>query len=375
MRRVAIAVACVAALLPATAEARVPARQRFSRALLCGPSGSARVDGSLNATIEPRLRLAWAGARVRSARAVATLRGRADLGIDATAGAACELEPTPVARWNAPPLRFAAGPVPVVVVPRITLYVAADARAGGPVRTRIHGAVEATAGLRYDGRVHRIGRFIHRLSADSPRTRSSGSLSARLIPSIELLLYGQAGPRFDFGTGLELDLGPPRRLSVPVEFSAGLRLPGLEAGPVTVLSRRIPLHLSAPAASEAPLERARIEWDTPADIDLHVWDESGRHTWFRESGIPGVLLSKDDTDGFGPETLEEDPPGGRRLTYGLCYFANGGAGPTRVSVELPDAGGGVRRSEITLAARGDLAIVDGGGGGGGPAPGSGWCDP
>src|SRR4051794_29669495 len=222
------------ALYPAAASAGGPAKQRFSRALSCGPAGSARVNGSLDASLDPSLRFARSGARVRSARAVATLRGGADLAVEATAGASCRLEPTAVTRWTAPPLRFAAGPVPVVVVPRITLYVSAEARAASPVATRIHGTFSATAGIRYARRVRRIGRFTQHLAADPPRARAAASLSARVTPSLELLLYGAAGPRFDFGTGLDFHAGPPRRLSVPVELSAGLRLPGLDVGPLTV---------------------------------------------------------------------------------------------------------------------------------------------
>jgi hypothetical protein len=192
----------------------------------------------------------------------------------------------------------------------------------------------------------------------------------RVTPSLELRVYGLAGPRFDFGTGLQFDSGPPRSVSVPVELRAGLQLPGLEVAPVTVLSRSIPLRRSVPAQTAAPAERAHIDWDTAGDIDLHVWDARGRHTWFRESGIPGVVLSKDDTDGFGPETLEDSDPSGRALTYGLCFFDARGAGPTTVTARLTGAEGTLRTSTATLHAEGDSALVSGD-----FQPPAGWCEP
>lgn len=363
MRRALVAIALVA-LLPSAAQARsVPARQPFARALSCAPGGNARVHGTLAAKIDPDLHATWHGERVRSARALATLHGSADLTVDASAGASCGLGATPVATWNAPPITFDAGPVPIVVVPRVTLYVSAQAHVVVPVTARIRGNLTATAGLRYDGRVHRIGRLHQSLRAKAPRVQGSASADARITPSLELLLYGAAGPRFDFGTGLELDSGPPIRLRAPLVFSAGLRLPGLDVGPYTVLSRTIPL-ASARAPRAAASGGARIVWDTRADVDLHVWDARGRHTSFRESGIPGVLLSKDDTDGFGPESLAVDEPGGP-LTYGVCLFDARGAGTTTVTGNL---GGGVRRT-ATLRAEGDGAVI----GAGEFDPPGGWC--
>src|SRR4051794_14762588 len=193
MRVIALALAA-AMLFTARAEARVPVSPRFSRALDCGPRGAARINGSLNGTVQPHLRFTRRAGRIRSARAVATLSGAADVRIDASAGAACALEPTAVARWNAPPIRFMAGAIPVLVVPRVTVYVAAEARAVQPVTSRVYGTLRATAGLAYAGRVRRIGSFRSGLVADPVPGRGSAALDAQVIPSIELLLYGQAGP-------------------------------------------------------------------------------------------------------------------------------------------------------------------------------------
>jgi hypothetical protein len=371
------------------------APRSFATPLSCGPGKSASVTGSLDAALDPDFELAWTPAGVTSATAVATVHGEADLGVSLGAGATCTLFQTAVATWDAPPLRAFVGPVPIVIVPRVRLYVSADARANTAISTRIKGWLSATAGLRYDGAAHAVGSFSQRLGYDAPAVRTDASLGARLTPSVEFLLYGQGGPRFDLSTGLDFsamrDGNPWWTLSVPVTLSAGLHLPGLDLAQRTVFSRTYPLAQapggsgaspvppppspSAPPPPPASRERARITWDTGADVDLHVWDSSGRHTWYGQSGIPGAVLSKDDTNGFGPETLEEDAPAGRTFTYGLCYFDSRGAAPTQVSVRLTDPDGRVRESAATLRVAGDSALIGSSPAGSGFSPPSGWCQP
>jgi hypothetical protein len=151
-----------------------------------------------------------------------------------------------------------------------------------------------------------------------------------------------------------------------------------------VFNRTFPLgHAEAPAPvgdTGAPrptgAERARISWDTAAtDIDLHVWDEAGRHAWFREpTGVPGGELSEDDRYGFGPEYFL-DGAGARTLTFGLCYFDDGGGHPTHVSVRLTDPDGTAHDSTRTLEREGDHLLLGSSPGGGGFVPPEGWCGP
>lgn len=362
------------------------APRRFSSPLSCNAQVEAALDGSLAVGLAPALSLAWAHGTITSAEARATFSGNADLGVRVGAGGVCSLAQTAVASWNAPPLEALLGPIPVVVIPRITLYVAGEARATTSAETRLTGAMTATAGLRFDGATHPIGSFRQSFEATPPAPRSDAAIGARVIPSVELLLYGQVGPRFDLSTGLQLDADasddPSWSVTAPVELSAGLRVPGLELPQRTVLSRSFPVAEGhgggggVPPAGEsgqAP-ERARIRWNTDADVDLHVWDASGRHTWFRESGIPGVLLSRDDTDGFGPESLDEEPGTGRSFSYGLCFFDdNGGAGATDVALRLTESDGTVRESARTLRGPGDAAVIESGPGA--FVPPAGWCEP
>jgi hypothetical protein len=389
------------------AAARRAGPQRFASAFACR-SGVASLDGSLGVRLLPTFKLDWGLDGLHEAEGVATLRGDAALEVRAGAGASCSLDAT-IASWDAPPLRFALGPIPVVVVPRTRLAVVGEASVDAGVTAGIQGGLSATAGLRWDGSTHPIGRFRHTFSYSAPATRVSGVLGARLIPSITFLLYGQSGPRFDLSTGLQLDAqseaDPWWTLAAPVELSAALELPGLSSlsiPPLTVFSRTFPLgHAAAalpqdaappppdaPATAAPPAdpdsgagatasaERARIAWDTAAtDVDLHVWDPEGHHAWFRDpAAIPGGELSQDDRYGFGPEYFRGGG-GGRALTFGLCYFDDSGAGPTHVSVRLTDPDGTTHDSTRTLAREGDHFLIGSSPAGGGFVPPDGWCRP
>jgi hypothetical protein len=369
----------------------------------------------------PTFRLNWSLDGIDRVEAKATIQGTADLRASIGGAGVCELEETSVARWDAPPLRFFAGPIPVVVVPRTNLFVEAEAFATAGFQVGLHGRLTATAGLSYDGDVNAIGSFTHDFSHTAPRQRVTGRLSARLIPAITFLLYGRAGPRFDLSTGLDFDAqadgDPAWTLTAPVELRAGIDVPGFDLAvpQQTVFNRSFPIAQApsggdlpeggadapagggpppppdhtpppdhppppdpgSPPPQDAGTERARISWNTAAtDVDLHVWDGSGNHAWFRDpQGIPGAELTEDDRYGFGPEHFREHSPAGRSLTYGLCYFDDSGAGPTTVSIHLTDPGGGTRQLTRTLAREGDHLLIGSSPAGSGFVPADGWCRP
>jgi hypothetical protein len=383
-------------MTPATASGaagspRRPAPARgFRSALTCSGGAQAEVTGSLAVRLIPAFSLSWSLDGIDSAEAKVTIRGDADLRASIGASGSCTLPETPVARWDAPPLRFSAGPIPVVVVPRTALYLAGDASANGAVETSVHAGMSATAGLRYDGDVHPIGSFTHDFTYNPPAAHVTGSLGARLIPAVTFLVYGRAGPRFDLSAGLQLaadaSADPWWTLAAPVELRAGLEVPGFDDLSIpqqAVFSRTFPI-AQAPSGAPSPTgpdtpaaERARISWDTRAtDVDLHIWDASGNHAWFRDpTAIPGAELSEDDRYGFGPEHFRERTSAGRSLTYGLCYFDDSGAGPTKVSIRLTDPDGNVREQQRTLAREGDHVLLGSSPAGSGYVPPDGWCRP
>ncbi|MEA2432392.1 MAG: hypothetical protein QOI19_2865 [Thermoleophilaceae bacterium] len=372
------------------------ARRRFASAFSC-TSGAASVTGSLAVRLIPTFEFDWSLDGIERAEAIATIRGTAELEARVGAGATCTLSAT-VATWDAPPLRFAVGPIPVVLVPRTALELVGDATADAGIATGIRGEVIATAGLRYDGSVHTVGSFHHALSYTAPAKRVTASVGARVVPSISFLLYGQTGPRFDIAAGFQLDAteatSPWWTLTAPVELSAGFKAPLLDdfsIPSVVVFAKSFPLAEAEPDPGPPPpapddgagrgesargAERARISWDTAAtDVDLHVWDDAGHHAWFRDPvGIPGAELSEDDRYGFGPEHFFDRTPG-RRLTFGLCYFDDNGAGATHVAVRFIDPDGAVHESTRTLAHEGDHVLIGSSPAGSAFVPPEGWCRP
>jgi hypothetical protein len=275
-----------------------------------------------------------------------------------------------------------------VISPRTTLYVSGKAEANAAVESSVHGFMSATAGLRYDGQVHPIGAFDNGFDYSPPAPSAKGSLGGRVIPSVEFLLYGQVGPRFDLSTGLQLDADPSAdpwwTLTAPIELSAGLDVPNFGSLSIpqrTVYSTTLALahanNEEQPPPTEGPsVQRAHISWDTDStDVDLHVWDEDGNHAWYSDrSGVPGAELSDDDTDGFGPEWFFDDPRG-RTFTYGLCYFNDSGVGPTTIQVDLTDPNGSVRHLTETLDGTGDSVLIGSSPSGSSFVPEDGWCNP
>lgn len=276
----------------------------FEVPLGCGPGVRAAVSGSMAVAVDPSLQLEWAGGSVRSASAAVAVHGDAELSVAIAATGSCSVGPVPVATWDAPPVRVFVGPVPVVVVPRTTLNVSATAEAKAGVTAGLRGYLSARAGLRYDGeRVHGSGSFEHAFTDTQSAPQHGASLGAYAVPSVELLLYGEGGPRFDLSTGVLLSAAPDAdpwwTLTSPVELYAGLTLPhfdGLNVAQLVVFSRSYPIAQApakgaggdAPSGDDAEAggrTRARIGWDTAStDVDLHVWDADGHHASYEAPG-------------------------------------------------------------------------------------------
>jgi hypothetical protein len=110
-------------------------------------------------------------------------------------------------------------------------------------------------------------------------------------------------------------------------------------------------------ATAPPTPRSvTLTWDSSANIDLIVYDQSGHYagpgSGGMVNGIPGAVHSADDSDGFGPETF--DDPAGRRVGYLACYVS----GP-HAKVTLVDSGSGGGTYTATLGPTGSGAYTDG----------------
>jgi hypothetical protein len=124
------------------------------------------------------------------------------------------------------------------------------------------------------------------------------------------------------------------------------------------------------APPAAPLTRsagtiASITWDTPDEVDLHVFDASGNHDFYslEESTIPDAMdIDQEPPDGGGPETfIDQQSPSTRTFTYYVCLYSYDNemqtSGPVHVVADITDPGGTHRSIPITLDGEDDEALV------------------
>jgi hypothetical protein len=124
------------------------------------------------------------------------------------------------------------------------------------------------------------------------------------------------------------------------------------------------------APPAAPLTRsagtiASITWDTPDEVDLHVFDASGNHDFYstEDSTIPDAMdIDQEPPDGGGPETfVDQQSPSTRTFTYYVCLYEYDNmmqtSGPVHVVADITDPGGTHRSIPITLDGVNDEALV------------------
>jgi hypothetical protein len=308
----------------------------------------------------------------------------ARLEASAEAAAQCTAGPTPIVQRTLAPISFTVGPIPVVLVPRLSIYLAADGRVSASVSTSIDASVTATAGVHYeDGDAEPVGGVDPTFNYTPPDPTASAQLGATITPTLDVLIYGVGGPSAFVSAGLSVQANPEDdpwwTLTAPVKAGAKLTAPvlRLSTDDLVVYDDSFLLASADESSPPAGSRRARIDWNTDGtDVDLHIWDQDGNHAWYGDQlGIPDAELSSDITTGFGPEIFTDvNTPSTRKFTYGLCYYADNGMGPTTVTVKLTDPSGGVRTMTQSLSSTGDHVLLGTSPAGGGYSPPDDWCD-
>ncbi len=120
-----------------------------------------------------------------------------------------------------------------------------------------------------------------------------------------------------------------------------------------------------------PSNRARLTWDDGSDVDLHVWDEWGNHTWYGAlDEIYAARLLRDVIDGYGPEDFVEDDDKGRGYTFGVCLYDGD---DVEVNLTVTDPDGTSRPFSLHLQDPKDAALVTSSGTSDPYVPDPGWC--
>jgi alpha-tubulin suppressor-like RCC1 family protein len=178
--------------------------------LTCQSSAGVHVEKP-TVTFSPSIALhaRWGFLKLDSASFTATVAASLAMGANAEAGASCEtnnpgigLLPHPI---SLPDIDVQIGPVPVVITPRLQVYLSGNASITAKVSVSLEQSASATVGASYEhGSFVPISSFSqHFRPSFTAEGDASGELA--LTPTLDTLIYGVAGPSFDIGAVAKLN--------------------------------------------------------------------------------------------------------------------------------------------------------------------------
>ena len=179
--------------------------------LTCETTHGVHLTPSVTFSPSISIRAKWGFFSLDSASFTASVNAGLSLGATAEAGAHCEtkspgigLLPHPI---NLPDIDIQVGPFPVVITPTLQLYLTGSASITAKVSASVEQSASATVGASYNGSNHQITP-IHSFSQHfTPSFTAEGNASAEvaLSPTVDMLIYGIAGPSFDIGAAAKFD--------------------------------------------------------------------------------------------------------------------------------------------------------------------------
>lgn len=206
---------------------------RVQRVLNCGFDKELTVDGTVHIDSWIETSASWGFGSGVKAKFVGHMDADGELSITAEAGASCGIDTRTLFVVPLGAVVFNVGPVPVVLVPAISATLNASGGLSGAVTTSATATAEVQAGVDYyDGQAHPVGSITPKLTGgEFPTVEGSGHVGATISPTINVLVYGVAGPKAAVNVGLSLDAStastPPWTLTAPVSVTAGLSIPVL----------------------------------------------------------------------------------------------------------------------------------------------------
>lgn len=286
----------------------------LAKSVSCSGGGSIELSGSVSLTSDLAITAHWGDfsfshplGRVKDASFTASATASARLGAKATASAGCKLDETKVAEWQLPTIEFTVGPIPVVIVPKASISVSAEAEVQSTVSTEVHGGFTAKAGIGYtrSNGFAPISSFTPQFGYEPPSVSSTAKANATVTPKIDLLVYDVAGPEIALAAGLsfaaDMTKDPWWTLTLPIDLTAKLTVPalGLDSGELHVYQHEFEL---AHADSAAPTTTT----PTPAEPTPPAPHPSPRHISYYSltNDLQCSLASNEDTheDFFSRDT-------------------------------------------------------------------------
>jgi len=219
------------------ARATTAAEKPFS----CDGSGSATItaDASFSALLDFKADWRVFGG-LQSASLTANASAGGSLTAEAQAAVNCELKKSKVVQFDGPTATVWVGPVPVVLTSQIIVYVDADAGANAAITSSVGTGFSASAGIGWtkSGGFAPIHTFNSHLSFQPPVLTANAHVAGDLTPTVDVLLYGVAGPEIALKAGLDLEANttanPWWTLTAPVDLTASLTVPDLNLSSPTL---------------------------------------------------------------------------------------------------------------------------------------------
>jgi alpha-tubulin suppressor-like RCC1 family protein len=166
-----------------------------------------------------------------------------------SAAGSCSLGERELLKVKGPSVSGFVGPVPIVMTSDLTVYLDASAGVGGKFATSASAGFDASAGVAWTkaNGFSSTQSFEPHFDFQPPELSANANVDAHLTPTIDVLLYGIAGPRVALQTGVEFAADttqdPWWTLSIPVNVTGSIAIPALdlESPKLDIYSRSFPL--------------------------------------------------------------------------------------------------------------------------------------
>jgi alpha-tubulin suppressor-like RCC1 family protein len=165
------------------------------------------------------------------------------------AAGSCSLDKRAILTVKGPSVDTFVGPVPIVMTSKLTVYIDASATAQASVSTSASAGFSASAGVGWKkgSGFYGISSFTPSFNFSPPTLSASADVNANITPTVDVLLYGVAGPEVALQAGLDFNAdiaqNPWWSLTAPVNLTASITIPALNLSSpsLTVYSNTFPI--------------------------------------------------------------------------------------------------------------------------------------